>query len=405
MIGNKMVLNYSTKKQEIGFYFILFFFFLIIYLLIGGTLSSDMPAHAKYARQLLTGEKQTGFRDLFFWLINLFSGFSQNKVLSGLSLCFLISLASILKSYLTFQSIEGLLQKEGLKDKLSNFKISIFVSISLVFVFSIPIPNYLVNGYYFMGGFPSNVWNNSTTIFLFPFALLLFDLSFKQLSAFSVKRNIYIFILVLINILIKPSYFFVLILSYPILLFIKYKLTKTFWLAVLPLLFGASLVIFQFIDIFSGQLTVATNSSIIEVSNKSTVAFMPFSFYSEVGEIWELPFTFIFAYLFPLFYFVLHYKILKNNTLVLYTFISIFISIFIYLTLTELGPRRLHGNFQWQIIITSWICFFVFIKLLISDIIHDGWNKKNRLLFSLYSIHVLSGILYLIKYFVTGICY
>ncbi len=400
----KLIFKDRIKALELKTYFLLFLLFFILYLLIGGMLSSDMPAHAKHARHLLSGEEQSGFRDLFFWLINILSGFSQNKYLSGLSLCFLISISTIVRYSISFNSINDIIVKSELDDK-RRFIIASLFSFSLLLVFSVPIPNIFVNGYYFMGGFPTNVWNNSTTIFLFPFAILLFNLSVSQLNNFSHKKNLLIMTLIVVNVLIKPNYFFVFVVAYPIMLFLKYKFSKKFWLCNLPLLVGVLLLFLQFNNIFSGNFSFIPESSISVDTENSSVAFMPFSFYLEVGEIWELPFTFIFAYLFPILYSILNLSKIKSNKYVLYSFLSVLISIFIYLSFTELGPRRLHGNFQWQIVISSWICFYVFIQLLISDIMNNGWNKINKILISTYGVHVISGIIYLIRYFVTGISY
>jgi len=52
------------------------------------------------------------------------------------------------------------------------------VSFTLLFVFSLPSVQVFTNKFYYLGQFTPNVWHNSTTIFLMPFALLLFCFGF-----------------------------------------------------------------------------------------------------------------------------------------------------------------------------------------------------------------------------------
>ncbi len=66
----------------------------------------------------------------------------------------------------------------------------------------------------YLGKTVSNVWHNSTIIFLFPFALILFWEEYKIIykKGYCNKGKILlVFILVVLNALIKPSFLFVFI--------------------------------------------------------------------------------------------------------------------------------------------------------------------------------------------------
>jgi len=375
---------------------IVFFFLFVLYLLIGGFVTTDMKQHARFAREMISGDRATFGNFLFYWLVNIFSFFSVKKIPSGISLCFLIAIATTFRYHLSQIIIFNSFQNP--KKEKRFFWISVIISISLIFVFAIPIPSYFVHGYFLMGNFSPNVWHNSTTIFLFPFSFLLFYFSYKQLITFSLKRNFWILGMIILNILIKPSYFFVFVCIYPLFLIFRYKLNKNFWYSIIPIIVGLSLLALEYISIY-----ITPNDSF--GGSSSSVVFRPFYFYTQCANLWELPFSLFFSLLFPFSYVIFNFYKLKKSLLFQFTTLSFLVSVLIYLLLAESGPRANFGNFQWQVIICTWFCFFVSILSLIRDFDSQGFTVKNKILISIYSLHVLTGFVYLIKIFIVGNCY
>jgi len=354
-----------------------------------------MHDHAAFARKMCTGEIPYTGNFLVYLLVNIFSFFTAKVTPTEVSLCGLLALAGVYRFYLTQHKITEVAKENHF---FSSYWFTVLLSLSMLFVFAIPIPSYLSDDrFFYIGNYVPNVWHNSTILFLFPFAMLLFELSYRQLETYTIKRNTWIFLLILLNLFIKPSYFFVFIIVYPILLLSRYKLKKEFWYSVIPLIIGFFFLILEYWIIYKTQLPTSKEAS--------SVIFMPFYRNPEFGDLGMLPVSMIFSLFFPLLYTLLNLPKLLKNRLFWYTFLSFAVSVLIFLFVSESGPRASHGNFYWQIVICTWFCFFVSLLSLLKDIKIQGNTFRNMLLISIFSIHVLLGIIYFIRILVTGSYY
>jgi len=357
---------------------------------------NDIHDHAAFARKMCTGEIPYTGNFLVYLLVNVFSFFTAKVTPSEISLCALLAFAGVYRFSLTRHKINGMLIHERMAAK-DNW-LSVILALSMLFVFALPIPSYFSDDHFFyIGNYVPNVWHNSTILFLFPFAMLLFELSYKQLEKYTSSRNIWIFLLILLNLCIKPSYFFVFIIVYPILLLFKYKLKKEFWLSIIPLVIGFFFLILEYWIIY--KTTTPSNKE------ASSVIFMPFYRNPEFADLGLLPVSMAFSLLFPLLYTFFNLPKLMKNRLFWYTFLSFIVSVLIFLFISESGPRASHGNFYWQIVITTWFCFFVTLLALVKDFKFYGKTFKNMMLATVFSIHVIIGVVYFVKILVTGSYY
>ena len=227
---------------------------------------------------------------------------------------------------------------------------------------------------------------------------MLFDLSYKQLQVYDAKRNGWILLLIALNLFIKPSFFFVFICAYPVMLLYKYRFRKEFWFSIIPVFLGGVLLIGQYIIIYK------INTQVIK--DTSSVVFMPFWKNPELREdIINIPVSMFFSLLFPLTYFILNFRKLIQNQLFWYTFLSFAVSVLIFFFISESGPRASHGNFYWQIVITTWLCFFVALVALLKDFKSEAKSVKNSVLIFLFGIHTVMGGIYLAKILITGSYY
>lgn len=354
---------------------------------------NDIHDHAAFARQMCTGEIPYTGNFLVYFLVNLFSAFTANVSTTEIVLCLLLAFAGTFRYYLTYETINKSTLYRSTSQKNSWYYV--ILSIAMLFVFAIPIPSFFLGDYFmYDSNYVPNVWHNSTILFLFPVALILFELSYKQLLSFDTKRNYWILLLVLLNLFIKPSFFFVIVCAYPILLLKKYRFRKEFWWSILPLFIGFVILIFQFIIIYK-----STKPSSQETSS---VIFLPFYKNPKFDNLLIIPPALLFSMLFPVLYSILNIRRLWKNQIFWYSFISFIISVLIYFFISESGPRAMHGNFYWQIVIASWICFFIALLALINDILTKKNTLKNSILITVFSVHVLMGILYLVKIIWTG---
>lgn len=353
---------------------------------------SDMREHAAFAREMLSGERPTAGNFMFYWLVNIFSLFSGNIRFSEISLCLLLAGATTYRLFWSQKKIAAVSAYGN--GSYSEYWFSFGFAVSLLFVFAIPIPSYSLDEFMYIGNYVPNVWHNSTVLFVFPFALLLFEQSYRQLTQYDAQRNYWILLFVFLNVFIKPSYFFVFVSVYPLLLLHKYKLKKEFWQAIVPVIIG---LVFLGLEFWSIYLTKDPFSN-----EKSSVIFQPFYSSPLFPDLWPMPYAFVFSLLFPLLYTAFNFNKVLKSQLFWFSALSFIVSVFIYLFIAETGPRATHGNFYWQIVICTWICFFVSLMALLRDFKQQGRTIKNLLLLSVYGVQVVTGIIYFVRLCATG---
>ena len=368
-------------------------FFLIYILVLNLLFVEDLSDHARFALEIIKGERSVPGNFLLYWLVALLTLFSDNITYYEVALCLLIAGATTYKLGWTQKRIGeiGLFQSRTKK----AYWFSVLTALSLIFVFVIPVPSYFVTDRFYLGNFVPNMWHNSTTIFLFPFAIILFYQSYKQLVEYKPKRNILIFILILLNVFIKPSFFFVFVCVYPLFMLIRYKFSKSFWQSLLPLLLGGLCLILEYYLIYISEKGNAM------VAEESSVIISLFSSYKEYSPLRMLPLALLFSLLFPTVYYICNYRKLKKDILAWYVALSLAVALLVYFVLAESGPRAAHGNFYWQIIISVWLFYFQSLIFLLKDVKLEGFTLKNKSLTILYSIHVFMGLLFLMRMFVT----
>jgi len=383
--------------------------FLLLFIAFYGILKAipadynDIHDHAAFARQMCTGEIPYTGNFLVYLLVNVFSFFTANVTFTEVSLCLLLAFAGTYRYQLSFNKINQVLKSDiPTNQPVNQSTIQLYshlLALSLLFVFVIPIPSYFLGDYFmYIGNYAPNVWHNSTILFLFPFALVLFELSYKQLQSFEAKRNWWILGLVVLNLFIKPSFFLVFICAYPVMLLIQYGFRKHFWLGIIPLAVGMAVLIIQYIVIYKISGPAANDSS--------SVVFLPFYKNPELNQdMINIPFALVFSLFFPLLYVVLNITKVYNNKLFLYTLLTFVFSILIFFLISETGRRASHGNYYWQIVITAWLCFFVALLSLLKDFRNQGSTIKNKVVLSVFGIHVLMGVIYFVRILVTGSYY
>ena len=364
------------KANKLIFPLLFLFLFAVFYGLLKVIPSdyNDLHDHAAFARDMCTGKIPYTGNFLLYLLVNIFSFFTAGVKATELALCGLLAFAGMYRYYLSLSKMNEVLFADSQINNSTNQLYLSLLALSLLFVFVIPIPGYLTDDrYMYIGSYTPNVWHNSTILFLFPFAIILFELSYKQLQTYDAKRNALIFLLIALNLVIKPSFFFVFICVYPLMLLYKYKFRQEFWLSILPVFLGGVLLIGQFIIIYK------INSQVVK--DTSSVVFLPFWKNPELKEdMINIPISMLFSLLFPLLYTILNFRKLIQNQLFNYTFLSFVVSVLIFFFISESGPRASHGNFYWQIVITTWLCFFVSLLALMKDFKTEGRSVKNIVL-------------------------
>jgi len=393
MKTNKVIFGFSKKEViQISFLFILLFF---AYSYLTFLAKGDMSDHACFAREALEGKMNYFGNFILYILINffsfclsIFSSLLSLPTISKISLSFLLAAATTYKFCWTYKNIP---QYSG---EWKRF----LIALSMIFIVAIPIPTIFVTGCWYIGNFTPNVWHNSTTIFLFPFAIVLFAMSIKQLENFSNRRNLWLLLLVFLNIFVKPSYFFVWVCVYSLFLLIKYGLSSKFFKGLIPVIVGIVFLFIQYIWIY--YFFPPTN-------DEASIIIKPFQSYIFYTPLYILPWALISSLLFPILYFVLNFKRLYKNSTFLFVFASFFVALIIFILLGETGPREKDLNFYWQIVPTAWLCFYIslvdYLKNKRQLKQNDSLKIKinNYLPAVVFAIHIITGVAYLGMYILT----
>jgi hypothetical protein len=349
-----------------------FAFFSTLFLL---NIYTDIQGHIEQLQAMLRGELVRGnfLYYLSIWLVAL--GQSRSLYL-GMASILVLSLAVGARYVISLEQLKG--------------KGSVALTLTLVFAFSLPGPEH-----YYLGQIPPNIWHNSTTIFLMPFALLLFRQSESYLQEGTPKRLSW---LVVLNVLIKPSFFFCLGVILPLLGVKKWGIRKAFADLWLPIGLGWLLVAAQYLFTYWLDPLLAPADALDQVSGGG-IQWAP-------GLVWQantssIPLSLLASLLFPLAYLLIWRKDLQNMRSLGFVFSLLGMGILLFYLLAETGDRTYHGNFAWQNIVIMYLLFWVLVRDLSERMQQKtGWKANISLLF--LGLHLLSGLSYLCKIILTG---
>jgi hypothetical protein len=201
-------------------------------------------------------------------------------------------------------------------------------------------------------------------------------------------------LLVIVNILIKPNFFWVFLVVYPLLLATRIGVGRKFLLNVLPIAILGVLLLsaqYYFLNIYPDAATAA----------ESGIKISPFSVWSHYSS--NIPLSIVVSSFFPLVYLCFHLKEVLKNLLLKYAVSLYLVAISIFSVLSETGPREFHGNFFWQCVACNYILFMVVCILFMEKApFNSKMGKKEKVIVSSFLLHVAFGIIYLGKMFLSG---
>ncbi len=192
---------------------------------------TDFPLHIEIAQRVLS-QRSLPPHFLYFISLQFLSAFTNSTLALEIATILLLC-AALTGKFLV--SRQFLLWREDRKIKLSIYSLA---AIFLLFAFSLPVKSF---GHWtlLVGQIPPNLWQNSTTIFAMPFVILLFWKSYQYLLDPQPKQLRYIFLLSLMNIFSKPSFFMVFAAVYPFFVWAKFGYTKASKGAILTVLLAS----------------------------------------------------------------------------------------------------------------------------------------------------------------------
>lgn len=372
------------------------FIFLLMLLVFGCIMfyvgNSDLPAHANIALDMLNNNRLFSTNFLMYFCVNILTFFSGNIFCMCIVLVVLIALSNTLKYKFV---------KDELLDKYDD-KIASLSSFTLLFVYIIPVFYFLKYiGFFqnthnmYMGYFVPNVWHNSTILCMMPFAIKVFQLSVKQLKEYETHRNIKIALYLTISTLIKPSFFFIYMVAYPIVMLFRYGFSYRFFVGMLPVLIGCLCMLYEYFTIYM----VATDESGVVISFSHILT----------CEFWKSHILyFLVSLAFPLLFLLLYRTQVCNDYEFWFVLLMLVSAIGISWCCVETGSRAMHGNFTWQVVSAMWFVYYYMLKIILRDDSCElalpntiGGGIRSCVIKMVYSLHVLMGLVYLLRFLFT----
>lgn len=353
----------------------------------------DIPDHNRFITGWLGGDENVKVYSLYFFVVMTLAFFQNNTDLINVISVVVLCISVIVKYLITVNifnrelfSVNGTLEK---KLNIGSYSISVVAIIQFIVLLVCLAENWIYkrSATMALGYIPVNSWHNSTTIFLMPVAVLLFYKSYLFFRYHDINENNFtqlwqLAALSLFSVLIKPSYFFVFSIAFPVTCLIRFGINKVFLYTILVVVISSIAVFLIYYYVYVGS--------------SSSVAIRPFY----VWRYWSdnILLGLISSIVFPVLILVFYGRQAIGNLLLGYAWIHLIVAVIIYILLSETGGRELHGNFGWQTIICNFVLFFcswiVYLKILLTK---KSIELKDKLIVGSFLVHVLTGLIYIVK--------
>ena len=351
--------------------------------------NSDLCAHTYIAQQMLEEHRLFSTNFLMYFLINLLTFFTGAKYPMRAVLVLLLAAANTAKYTIVREAFREWTSSKTAK--LASFSM-LFVYIIPLMYFLKPLGIFLSADNMYWGYYVPNVWHNSTILCMMPFAIACYLLSVKQFKQYTDRRNKYISLFLVLSVLVKPSFFFVYVIAYPIIMLSQYGLSKTFSKSLLPLLAGGICLVYEYVTIYYSGVNDGS-SVVIDIAQLFTLDF------------WQSHILYLVVSLsLPLLFLCLYGRTIVRDPEFWFVLIMLVCGLGIMWCCRETGPRATHGNFGWQTIAAMWFVYFYMLKTATNSEVlllpqRGGYSQKIMLI--IFGLHVIMGFVYLGKFLVT----
>ncbi|GEM_PF-6300752 len=342
----------------------------------------------------------------FFYrlIVNILTGYSGDVIQTHKAIIVVLSICAGLKTAFSLYYAKFTFQKD---DKEHLFLVICLTSIGFMALLPIFLPNW------YIGKIFPNVWHNPSINFTIPFCITAFFSAVSYLENYSLKTLLLFGISCLIILLSKPSFFFCLAPVFPIFCLVRYGFQRPFWMAFGVMCIGGSILLWETFGLYGDSLSPSDKvNAVINTAEASSVetpqsgiefSFLIFWLHHTDGII-GLAGSFLLSFLLPFFYFIFYFWSAISDLKFRFASALMTIALLIFSFISNIGKSRLHGNFSWQNIPASYLLHLVimmgFLQILKSQNYH--FRKRDIVFLGLYSLHLLSGIAYIIRLVLQG---
>ncbi len=363
------------------------YYFIILYLRV----DTDIQPHAAIAYSFAVNHDKLTPNFLYFLLVALLAGFSKYSYLYYGASVLLISLAITSKYFLNKIYIEKYSAIEV------NKPVVFLLSVMMLFIFCLPGLNILHEKTFYIGQLAPNVWHNSTVIFLMPFSIVLYFKTYEYILEDSHAKNLppQILVLIILNVLIKPSFLFVLIPSAMLFWFFRTVNSSNYLKnakKLTPFILGIIFIVIEYYIIYKLNYT----SNVVDKDKNSGVIISPLEVWQHFSD--SIPIAIFTSCFFPIVYILFSLGVVLKSKLVQFAGINYLLAVFIWALFAEDGYRKFHGNFYWQVVVAGYLLFFCLVINFTKDIKLNRLNITQQLVIGgSFLLHFGWGVLYWIK--------
>lgn len=395
----KKRIRLSIMKRNIDFLAVASFGALIVATMILFKVSNDFGAHRSILEQNLN-RGSFPVPPIYYALLYIFSfGIASGKT-AFLAIVFLASTFIGLKYLVTRRLVGQIAFPEAFHNRnelLGKLKVNTLIrilSLSLIVI----TPLSFGRGLY-LGKIGINVWHNSTIIAEFPFALLLFLISWKYLTKRESVRFSHLLLLIILVILIKPSYFLAFTVAFPLMSLMNHysshKRLKIDWQVILVVIVGLLVLFFQYVRIYGEN----SEHFLIHSGQKVQLMIAPFRTWRIHSS--NIPFDLLMSIFYPLAFLIAYWKDIRKDQGYWYATLTFLVGLLVAILFIEAGPRDFHANYFWTVIICNYILFAYSASMNLRFILaRSRLLKKDYVLGGIFTAHVISGIYYIINLYV-----
>lgn len=350
----------------------------------------DITAQVQTLVKVCHGEVALPPTGMFYVLVWL-TAFGQTNftVLMGAAAMVLAGLA-LAKFWATRHIFEAYFgEKDGQKEYFG------WLSLALAFVCSLPTADWWIRGWYITGQPSPNYWMNGTVLASWPFAIVLFWQSYRQLQQPEAAWLRWQLLWLVLLVFSKPSYALVLAVVYPIFLLGRQGFTKTvgwnFFLLVLFLL----LLVAQYYLVFLYPESIYVKE--FNRGQSSGVVLRPFA-------VWRLysgniGFPILAGVAFPLGIALAYWRELRHKLLFWYAWAGFIVALAISAVFMQTGEESYTWAFRFQHYIAAYLLFVVSVLFVWEKIRANNYRLDHISIWVvlLFLLHLVSGFIYLGK--------
>lgn len=345
---------------------------------------SDLYGHLKVTYGVLTHQIGWPAHIGFYALTATVAGFSTKLATLKQAGTMVMAVAVAAKVGITW--VQGL----RLAGARLNPWLWVLACVVLNFGFSIPNPwLHPWSGQYYIGNIPPNVWHNSTTMLLMPFAMMQFVAACRWLEHGARVELVKMLIWGLLAVLVKPSYLIAFLPAFSLMALWRWRLSRPLLEAAVACAVLAAVLLMQ-------KSLLSSDGSMASVE----LGWLDIWRNYHAGTRWpdaSIAVSFALSLALPVAV-LLWRPELRRDWLVRFGLVQFGVALLVSMVLHESGPRMVHGNLAWQVVIC---CFLLYWVIAIRSLARlDGTTVPGRgwqVVAALALLHGVSGLVYLVR--------